>query len=186
MNWCVPATLFVAITFSISKPPLAQAQDASSLEQLQKTVQLGDTLLVTDKSGKLIKGKVEQVSGTSLGLKAGGRRLDFAEADIVEIKKQRGDSLANGALIGALAVGAPVLVLAAATSDPNDICCSGADAALVGAAFAGVGAGVGALVDALHKHKETVYSSARNQTARFYVGPMITSSRKGVQFAIRF
>src|SRR5262245_4280584 len=186
MNWCVPAALFAVIALSISDPSVAQAQDASSFEQLQKAVQPGDTLLVTDKSGKVVKGKAEQVSGTSLSLKTGGRRLDFAEADIVEIKKQRGDSLANGALIGALAVGAPVLVLAAATSDPNDICCSGADAALVGAAFAGAGAGVGALVDALHKHRETVYSRAKNQTARFYVGPMITSSRKGVQFAIRF
>src|SRR5262245_6457407 len=186
MNWCVAATLFAVIALSISDPSLAQAQDASSFEQLQKTVQPGDTLLVTDKSGKVVKGKAEQVSGTSLSLKTGGRRLDFAEADLVEIKTQRGDSLANGALIGSLASGAPIAILAAAASHPNDICCSGGDVALVSAGFAGVGAGVGAIVDALHKHKETVYSRARNPTARFYIGPMMTSSRKGVQLAIRF
>jgi hypothetical protein len=131
------------------------------------------------------KGKVEQLSGTSLGLKASGRRMDFAEADIVEIQQQRGDSLANGALIGALTVGAPVAVLGAITYEPHAICCSGGDVALIAAGFAGVGAGAGALVDWLHKPKQTVYR-ARNQTARFQVAPVIASSRKGVQFAIRF
>lgn len=185
MNWRVPATLFVVLTLSISNPLKAQAQEASSLEQLQQTVRSGDTLFVTDRSGKVTKGKFEQLSGTSLGLTAGGRRVDFAQGDIVEIKQQRGDSLLNGTLVGALSFGAPIAILGAIAYDPHDICCTGGDILLVTASFAGIGAGVGALVDSLHKSKQTVYK-AGNKTARFRVGPIVTSSRKGVQVAIQF
>jgi hypothetical protein len=72
MRYFFPAIVITGLALGAFGPG-AIAQDVSAFEELQKTVRSGETLFVTDKSGKVTKGKVQELSRVSLRLKADGR-----------------------------------------------------------------------------------------------------------------
>jgi hypothetical protein len=162
----------------------AQTQSAQSFDQLQVLVKPGDKVYVRDLAGNVSKGKILGLSSTSLDLltKSGAREL--AEADILEIKQWRGDSLVNGAVIGATAGGLiGLLPIIAMCSEVRN--CAGP--AAVGIALsAGIGAGIGVGFDALIPHKQTIYNGSSRALNRFKVSPVLGQSRKGVAVGFSF
>jgi hypothetical protein len=158
------------------------AQQASSFEQLQVLVKPGDNVYVTDFAGKTLKGRIAALSPSSLGLIVDGVRRDWLQNDVREIRQWRGDSLVNGAIIGA-AAGAGIGIIPA-------IYCQGEcneAVALTALLCGGLGAGVGVGIDALIPAKQSVF---RNKTLssleRLHIRPILSRSTKGVQIAFSF
>src|SRR5262245_6521918 len=89
--------LFLIVLTSIE----CSAQLVSSFQQLQLLVRPGDNIYVTDSMGQTTKGRIADLSPSSLGLVVKGVRRDLLQADVREIRQWRSDSLKNGALIGA-------------------------------------------------------------------------------------
>lgn len=79
-------------------PNAASAQTvARSFDELQRTLKVGQTVFVTDESGRQTQGKVADVSASSLVILTPETRT-FVEGAVTEIR--RTDRLWKGALIG--------------------------------------------------------------------------------------
>ena len=168
-------------------PIVAVAQEpVKSFDQLNTRLKVGDRIWVTDVQGREIEGKVQGLDAASLKLKA-RTPLSFAASDVRVIQERRPDSVKNGALIGMGAGGAVAMVLM--LTQDFEGCTVGCVAGMLGSVGA-IGAGVGALVDAMIPgKKQAVYrapGAAGATSARFSVAPLITPRRKGVAVSISF
>ena len=158
------------------------AQLVSSFEQLQLLVKPGDNIYVTDAAGVTTKGRIAELSPSSLGLVVKGSRRNLSQTDVHEIRQGRGDSLWNGALIGA-AVGGGLTAIAVTAVD----CCYtfGADAYGAVAYSAGIGAAIGVGLDALIPSKQLIFNKSRS-AGKFQIKPILNRSDKGVKVAFSF
>ena len=181
MKRCHMAILTAIFWCAVPGTEQAAAQQASSFEQLQLLVKPGDTVVVIDMEGRSTKGKIVNLSRESLRLKSSGSIREFGQRDAVEIKQRRSDSLANGALIG-VAVGGSIGALGAiAFCDAGWCRGSGAEVAAAIGVNAGVGAAIGVGIDALVRHRQTIYrSSTQTAFSRVHVAPLIGSGRRGI------
>ena len=173
----VVACVFLAATS-------AQAQElAGTFEQLRVLVKAGDTLTVTDTAGQPVRGKLVNLSSSSLSLNVSGTTREFQKVDVNTITKRGSDSLKNGALIGmAVGGGLAAVGMAIAVAEGD------ADAAFfVGAAlvYSGIGAGIGAGVDALIEGQRVIYANPGSPRARLSVAPVLRGPRKGVLVSLR-
>jgi len=170
------------ISFGI---PEAHGQQATSFEQLQLLVKPGDTVTVTDSSSQISKGRIAELTNSSLRLVVGGVVRDIAATDVSEVKQRRSDSLGNGARNGAIA-GAAFGTLSAILADCNSDSCAGERVAVIGVTtFFGVGIGVG--VDALITRMHVVYRRPLGRTSvRFNIAPVIDKRQKGIALSVRF
>src|SRR5262245_1025966 len=176
--------LFSILSLSFVMPLESSAQQASSFEQLRLLVKLGDSIYVTDAGGKTEKGRIAELSNSSLSVTFNGVRRNLAQSDVVEIKQWRHDSLKNGAGIGAV-TGLVFGILTVAVGCEGD-CGAGLGAAVLGI-YTGLGAGIGVGVDALIPTKETVFRNAnRNSSTRIRFQPVLNRSSKGVLVSISF
>ena len=165
----------------------ARAQEvAGTFDQLRVLVKAGDTISVTDNAGRELTGKIAELSSTSLALLVGGQRHDLPAAEVNTIRQRRGDPLANGAKWG-FGIGATLGLLgglAVANESDDD-----SDAAFVvfGTLFyAGVGAGIGAGLDALIASRQVIYARRSSASARLTLKPFATRRRQGAMVAIAF
>ena len=92
------ALIFAAATLTAS---LAEAQN-TPFDRLALLVDPGETITVTDKAGRRLKGRLLGLSSTTLALQAGGLRHELDGGDISLVRRREHDSLKNGALNGAL------------------------------------------------------------------------------------
>ena len=167
-----------------STPALPQGP-ATSFGQLiaEAAVRPDQTVYVTDVWGRRAKGKLDELRPGSILLTQGSQTLRLAETDVSRI--QRGDSLANGLLLG-LGAG-----LAAAWIAPHLVCdlpddeCAGIVFGAIGLPSIAAGAVTGAVVDAANR--KTVFQSAGPWgTARIRVSPLIGGRRVGALATVRF
>ena len=172
----VVAFLFFAATS-------AQAQElAGTFEQLRVLVKAGDTVTVTDTAGQPVRGKLINLSSSSLSLNVSGTNREFQKADVNKITKRGSDSLKNGALIG-MAVGGGLAAVGIALMAAE----GEADAGITAAAalfYSGIGAGIGAGVDALIEGQRVIYANP-GSAARLSVVPVLRGPRKGVLVSLR-
>jgi len=109
------------------------------------------TVFVTERTGKETRGQLVSLTESVLVVNVSGAEQTFRPADVVRIER-RGDSLKNGAIIGAafgLITGALLNECAGGGSGANGEGCLGAriGLALGGAAiWAAIGAGIDALI----------------------------------------
>jgi len=159
----------------------AEAQQAASFEQLLLLVTAGDTVSVTESTGQISKGKIAELSRSSLRLVVDGIARDMAEMAVSEIKQRRADSLGNGARNGAIAGAA----FGAFFSDCRGSC-AGDRAAMIGVMSA-LGAGIGVGVDALIIRTQVIYRGpSRPSSTHFNIAPLIRSRNKGVVLPVSF
>lgn len=159
------------------KPP----QVSRSAEGLAYRMRFGDTISLRTPSGGKITGRVEDFDGDELLIDGKTFRLSRGEVREIEVKVD--DSLANGALIGAgVGTGLALATCVALSGDGNDC----AEFALFfGGVYAGAGAGLGALVDALHQGREVVYVAPSAASERkLSIVPLFTRDKKGVLFSL--
>jgi len=175
----------LTFVFAFSTSLECRAQQASSLEQLQVLVKPGDSIYITNSSGATVKGRLSDLTPSSLRLIVNGTSRDFAQPDIREIRQWRGDSLKNGALIGA-GVAAGLSTTAAIICGVEGECGSGMAVAAV-AFYTGIGAAIGVGIDALIPSKRTVYRSLNASISKTLdIRPIVSRSNKGVKVAFSF
>ena len=112
-------------------------------------------------SGQELRGRLVELSATSLGILVGDHRVEVPIDDVLRIDI-RHDSLKNGAIIGASVMGG-LVALACADIDDGSGCVT---------AFvieSGLGALVGAGIDAMHRGRTPIYVKAGKSTAALQV-----------------
>src|SRR5688572_24816054 len=125
-------------------PGLAAAQTAaSSFGELAANLKLGKTVHVTDEAGRKVKGKMTDLSPSSLDVLVDGKKETFAESSVREISERRRYTGAGAATGGA--AGAILGVLFGIAVGPRCSCTAQALAVGVGL-FGGAGAGAGAAI----------------------------------------
>ena len=161
---------------------LAEAQN-TSFDRLALLVDPGDTITVTDKDGRRLKGRLLNLSPTTLALQAGGLRHELDGGDISFVRRRESDSLKNGAINGAVTglgiVTVPLLILA---GHPD---VSPAAAFLALPLYVGVGAGIGAGLDALIENSRVIYKAPPSRR-RLAVSPVLSSERQGLSVSFGF
>ena len=158
---------------------VADAQElAGTFDQLRVLVKPGDTLTITDSSGQRVRGKLADLSASSLVLEAAGTRRLFQDAEVGTIEKRGSDSLKNGALIG-LSVGAGFGPLIGATTGEWGLAAVGA---LI---YGGIGAGIGVGFDAMVEGPRTIYAASRLKQSTLRIAPILNRSQKGVLVSFR-
>lgn len=170
--------LIGALVLSMGLPGAAVAQDATaSLDELLRTgtLQTGRGVYVTDAAGRRLKGRLGDVSATSVVIRQGGQAWTIAGAEVHRIELQ--DSLRNGIAYGMATVAVPMAAGCAATGRRPGECTFVVLAALP---LVGIGGLVGGVVDAL-RHR-TVY---RNDNAvQASVAPILAKRTLGARMAI--
>ena len=187
--------MLVLIVLPMVLAPPVSAQDiATSFEQLQGLVKPGDTVDVTDASGRRTKGKLGELSATSLELLVRQTQSDgsekwvpkarFSEGEVRQITRERRDSLRNGSLIG-LAVGGGLAL--ALVKGGHCRSCSEPETVYPGALLlVGLGVGIGAVIDALNFERTTVYLTPGQRSSRVQVLPFLSKSAAGAKMSVTF
>jgi hypothetical protein len=190
--------LWMSLPLVFVAPHQANAQVvATSFEELRAIVKPGDTVLVTEANGRKTRARLGELTQSSLEIlvrKTGpdGRETfvpqsRLAERDVRQIQIDRGDSVLNGTLIGLAVVGGPWLL---ACNPATDWCYYNDGANLyrmIALITSGIGAGVGALVDAGIRERVLVYyqTPARGSSG-IAVSPFTSKSSAGMQLTWRF
>jgi len=160
---------------------------AGSFDQLRVLVKAGDTIRVTDRTGREVRGSVIDVSASSLALATNGSQRTFLERDIASIRQRRPDSLSNGAKWG-FVVGAGLGLLAGLTIASEYEGSSGtALIPMLGLVYGGIGAGAGAdaAIDAMHSSERAIYVR-RSAASKMSLRPFLTADRTGVLASLAF
>lgn len=163
-----------------SSAPALAGQPARSMAALEERVKPGTEVDVVDRQGRIVRGQFARADGegvlVTLYGSAEGHRVPAAE--VVSVTRA-GDSLKNGALIGA--IGAFV--------DDGEAtgCASTARGCKVGFAALSLGiyTGLGVLVDHLIKGHEVVYRAPAERVS-WSVTPHPVPRGAGIQLALRF
>jgi hypothetical protein len=178
-------------------PATGRAQTiAPAVSELSGRVKPGDTVYITE-SSQPVKGKLIEVSASSLALSVDGHRQDFNLAGVTRVERER-RATKKGALIGLLA-GAVALPTALAVITENNCgpvrgtihACDdewGRDAIFLvfGGIGGGMGAAAGAAIGAGIKHRETVFAASRATPATLSMAPLVERACKGVVLSVRF
>lgn len=149
--------LFVGLLLTLPVPGVEAQELAGSFDQLRVLVKAGDTVRVTDRTGDEVRGRLTDVSSSSLMLRVNGARRTFLEGDVAAIHQRRPDSLANGAKWG-FAVGAGLGVLAGVVIASEYKDGGTAVIPLLALTYGGLGAGVGAGIDAMHSSDQVIFA----------------------------
>ena len=141
------------------------AQDvAHSFSELRGVVRPDAPLTVMDSRYSERKGKLVELTPSTLTLRVDGLLLTFAEADILRIRQPRRDSLKSGALWGA-GVAASVLTVSAILHHEAGTGLSGADWVQSIVVLTAMCTGTGIALDALNDTDQVIYAeSPRRQT----------------------
>src|SRR5207244_2537582 len=112
---------------------------------------------------------------------------NFSQNDVMEIRQRKGDSLKNGAKIGALVgLGVGILGAIGLCTDNFIDSCPGWAAGAIGF-YTGAGAAIGVGIDALIVGTHTIYRPGTPTTSsRFTVKPYVSARHRGIQLAFSF
>lgn len=187
MKFHVAVVLAVVIWAETSGTIQVFAQQVSSFEQLQLLVKPGDKLEVIGTDGISQKGKLESLTPSILRLNTKSGYRDYAQRDALAVRQKRGDSLANGAWIGAVSGGGLFGGIAIAYCSGGECQGEGGQIAAAAAIYTGMGAAIGVGIDAIFKHPQTIYKQLPQTMLRSVrVTPLVLDRRKGVELKVSF
>jgi hypothetical protein len=159
--------------------PRVEAQEvASSFDQLAVLVKPGDTITVVDLTETETKGRIGKLSRDALILVTSAGPRQLGETDVATISQRRGDSLRNGAIIGAVAGTAYFVTMATLLRDADGGEVIIPTAIAGGVLFAGLGAAAGVGIDALIARRQVIYQKSASRS-RVSVSPMFGQRRWG-------
>ncbi len=189
-----------SVLFFVMVPFEANAQVvATSFRELQGLVRPGDTIEVTNTSGLKVKGRLGELTPSALELlvrktASDGReafvpQARMSERDVRQIRLEHRDSVWNGAIIGAVIGAGPWLAFGTyAAAVGGGSCGSDSNVCPAVALVAGpIGAGIGALIDASKRKRETVYVQPAGQpSSSLQISPVLSKSASGIRMSLRF
>ena len=159
---------------------LAEAQRVT-FDRLALRLNQGDSVLVTDSDGRRWRGRIVDLSASTLALETDGLRRELNRGDVSIIQRRERDSLTDGAAIG-FGSGLAIIVGLFAHHEAFD------DAGTVvffSSLFGAAGAGIGAGLDALHEESQVIYRTAPSNR-RLAVSPVLSPERQGVSVSLGF
>lgn len=178
-----------AIGFLFLSPPSSAAQGpAQSFEQLQVLVAPGQTLAVTDATGREVTGRLVELTSGAVTLDVEGGVRTWGVADVRRVRQRYGDSLLNGTLIGA-GVGAGFIgtVIAVSCSHDDIGCDVDGWGALAFVFYTAAGAGVGALVDAAIRGRRVVFEAPTpGPSPSVMLAPVVSPRGAALHVLVRF
>jgi hypothetical protein len=189
------AAVVLAIVLANAVAPAAAQTAASSFTDLQGRLRGDQTVYVqtaeiADESGRGVKGKVLELSGSTLRLLVNGQRREYSERDVLVVS-ERHNHVWKGALIG-LAVGTALdlsllhgWALARGCGQGDAESCGWAKLGLtvMGAGGVLIGAGIGRSIE----HERVLFLAPDlKQSHSFTITPFVGSSRKGLAATFRF
>jgi hypothetical protein len=159
----------------------AEAQPVTRFSDLGLRLDVGDEVRIVDRDGAPHDGRIVGVTAEEIVLtgRAGERRFTAESAARV---LRDGDSLRNGILIGAVPGFLLGFTVAANAPTFGDSGVAGS-AAIAGGVLGLAGAGIGALVDAMHQGRTEVYRMAPR---RVTVGALVTPRRLAAVAMVRW
>ena len=175
--------LVVICSLLMAVAPRVQAQEvATSFDQLRVLVKPGDTVTVTDTSGRVISGKIAELSSSSIGILVGGNRSDLVDGDVRTISQRRHGNLATGAKWG-FGIGAALGLLGGLGS--NCAHCGGL-ILVSSAAIGGIGSCIGVGISASTTHQHVIYAKPGTGSVKLTVSPLVTRNRQGMIVSFGF
>ncbi|HEX6974948.1 MAG TPA: hypothetical protein VF147_11130 [Vicinamibacterales bacterium] len=163
--------------------PVCGQELPAPFERLGTVVRPGETITVLDAAGTKTSGRVGLLTPGTLTLTSPAGVRQLKERDILEIRQRRGDSLVNGAIVGAVSAAAYYAVMGAIFADMDGGDVQVGPAIAGGVIFAGVGAAAGAGIDALIRRQQVIYR--RPGAARVSLSPL-AGGRRGAALTVRF
>jgi hypothetical protein len=165
------------------------ANGSTSFDQVSLKVKIGDSVIVTDLSGREQEGIVLDFSPKSLSLAIHGTRRELPASDVWALDLRYHDSLKNGALTG-LGIGIGVTAFAGIVLAAGHRVHGGKDIAILavdGILYGGLGAALGLLVDSMVEGRLPVYRAAATKPAatKLSFSPLITRDKKGIALTLR-
>jgi hypothetical protein len=180
-------------------PIEARAQLVStSFDDLQTTLKQGDSIQVTTANGDRLTGNVLAMSASGLELRIKTPRPDastpaaaqrrLVEDDVPQIRLEHRDGLWNGTLIGLAITAFPgIATIAWGLSAADEGYTTGAEVAGAGLVILGIGAGIGAAVDAsIHGHATVYLRLPAPSASRVSVVPLLARTAGGVRVSLHF
>ena len=155
----------------LANPALAQSPAARFADMRLETDQI---VTVTTQGGTEIRGRVSKTDGGTLTLRADDNSYEISEADTRHIDRD-GDPVWEGLAIGLAMGGGLGLIGALSCSE-----CGGSGGAAGALAFAGIGTGVGALIDLLIPGKTRVFQAPTSGASRVRLVPFVAANRHGM------
>jgi hypothetical protein len=179
----------IVLGLCLAAPAASMAQGiATTFQELRLLVRPGDSVTVIDINGQEVSGKITDLSASSLVLTANDRPREWRETEVATIRQRRGDSLANGALIG-LGIGAGVSAIGIAAwvnSDTYEGEVTAGEAVAVTLLYGGLGAGIGTGIDALITRRKVVFERHSASGVTVQIAPLLTPTRAAARVSIGF
>jgi fermentation-respiration switch protein FrsA (DUF1100 family) len=142
--------VYPALIVALVLPAAAFAQGGPAAPALLRHT--GEEVIVTQSaSGQELRGHIVELSPTTLAMLVDGKRMEVPIERVLRIEGQN-DSVKNGAAIGAAVMGGLTVLGCGQSLGRSGVCVT---AAIL---YTGMGALMGAGVDALHKGRTTIYS----------------------------
>jgi hypothetical protein len=179
LEWRIPAftLLFIAVASVVHA-----RQMAGSFDELRFVVRPGDTVTVTDSSGRQAKGRLAHLSANSLALMTRDGERQFGQFDVRTVARRRHGNLGVGAIAGLVSGAALATVLAT----QGDCYCGPEVYVWMAGLLGGVGSGIGVAVSAMTWRNQVIFDRPSSPPMKVTVSPMIAPDRKGVRMAIDF
>ena len=162
----------------------ANAQ-SSTFEAAGRDLTLGQTIYVTDLTGRTTEAQFTNLSAESIDLLVDGRPVEMRRSEVSRIAERRRDGLWNGLLIGAAAGIGTAVVANRALCGGNDSECSAIVFAAIGMPAIAAGTTIGGVADALVKKRVVVYEAPPSDR-RITVGPTVGADGAGMAVRVRF
>lgn len=149
----------VAAVIALAAP--AAAQPVDSFTELEERVDVGrDVVVITSPDGEVFAGPLVDISPGSLGVLAGGRRVDLDETRVRRVQQDWDDSILEGVGLGAVVGLAPAMLAAFLGTGEGDFNGSGVGALMIMPII--VGGAIGAVLDISHTERgRDLYRSGR-------------------------
>lgn len=174
------------VLVSLAAAPLAGAQElAGSFDQLRVLVKRGDTITLTDTTGREVTGRIVDLSPAALAVLVGKERHDFPAGAVSTISQRREDSLGNGAKVGFATGFVLGLIGGLSVASTHDEVGAGT-ATVVALFYGGLGAGIGVGLDAMVKTTQVIYAKTGGAAPSIALAPLVTPARKGLAVSVRF
>lgn len=179
------STALLALTLVLPAPH-AFAQETSRTAGID--VHVGQRVWITTDDGAEHAGRIDQLTPAAIALDrgAGATLVPLARIRRIEATDTLGNGIAIGTAAGFAGLGGVAAWVTNAACDNEGGTCGLSTIGrltLFGIVGAGAGAGVGALVDALHHGRRTIYE---HRGVTIAGGPVVSRGVRGVSMSIRW